>query len=525
MAYQVLYRTYRPKNFNTIVGLDTIVKVLRNQIKNNQVGHAYIFAGPRGTGKTSMAKIFAKAINCSAPFEDKPCGKCDNCIAIENGSSLDVVEIDAASNNGVDEIRNLRDGIKYLPTSSYKVYIIDEFHMLTTQAFNALLKTLEEPPKNVVFILATTELHKVPATILSRCQKFTFTNIDASSVVGKLEYIAKLEGIKYESGVLELIAKISEGGLRDAISLLDQSLSMSDGDVTIDTINLITGGVKEAIIASLFDSIIASDVVSLVKIFDSEIDNGKDIIRLLSDLLLYIKDVLVGIVAKKPKYLKYDYQKLAIMSSKIAEIMNLVKFSNQRRILVSMELINLSFSLQDKSTQVFVKAEEKPIKKALKKTLIKITSQDINNVISVATKQLREESSQIIESNFASSLVPLEKSFSKLSIGAISQDCAIFVSNNAPDANYFMSCEVKNEIIPKLDKLGVKINNYYIVTYDEWDKVTQIVRQQKSTGIEVVILPEINFSCQYELDAKSIESNTKKGQEIFGSDLIIDKGE
>ncbi|MDR2867620.1 MAG: DNA polymerase III subunit gamma/tau [Acholeplasmatales bacterium] len=520
MAYQVLYRTYRPKNFDSVVGLSTIVTILKNQIKNNKVGHAYIFSGPRGTGKTSIAKIFAKAINCQDKVENRPCGKCESCLAIENSSNLDVIEIDAASNNGVDEIRNLKDGVKYLPTSNYKVYIIDEFHMLTNQAFNALLKTLEEPPSNVVFILATTELHKVPATILSRCQRYTFANIEASEVVKKLEYIAKEEKIEYEPKALDLIAKISEGGLRDAISLLDQCLAMGSAKISVEDVNIITGGVKEEVINSLFESIIKSDANSLIKIFNKEIDTGKDILRILSDLLIHIKDVLVGIVANRPAYLKYSSAKIAIMSAKIAEIMNLVRFSNQKRILVQMELINLTLS--------FKQSEEKPpvnLAATNIKNFMKVTSGDLNNIVNTANKDLRLKAENLIQDHFKSSADALERKFAEIGIKAVNDNEAILSANTTSDANYLMCLKIKNDIINKLVTLGLGISNYYVVTNQEWNNLSKIIIEQKKQGLNSISLPELNLSTQYEIENKSTEDINKEGLTLFGSDFIIEGDE
>ena len=240
MSYLALYRKYRPVDFDNVYGQEEVVTVIKNAINNNMVSHAYLFCGPRGTGKTTIAKIIARMVNCENLIDGKPCGKCYNCINFLN--SNDIVEIDADSNNGVDEIRELRDKINLVPSNAkYKVYIIDEVHMLTTQAFNALLKTLEEPPAHVIFILATTEPHKIPLTIASRCQKFRFTKINSKKIVDRLREIAKLENIAIDEDALYEIARISDGGMRDAINFLDQLVAYDNKVITLDDIYKVNG--------------------------------------------------------------------------------------------------------------------------------------------------------------------------------------------------------------------------------------------------------------------------------------------
>src|SRR5574344_1048297 len=234
MKYQALYRKYRPKTFDDVYGQQIVVQTLKNVIKNNKLTHAYLFVGPRGTGKTSIAKIFAKTINCLHPEDGLSCEKCDICISNNSNENVDIIEMDAASNNGVDEIREIRNHITLLPTvSKYKIYIIDEVHMLTTGAFNALLKTLEEPPSHTIFILATTEPHKIPLTILSRCQKFDFTRINNEDICKQVELVAKKENISIEEEAIKEIARLSDGGMRDALSLLDQVSAYTNNTITI----------------------------------------------------------------------------------------------------------------------------------------------------------------------------------------------------------------------------------------------------------------------------------------------------
>ncbi len=292
MSYLALYRKYRPVDFDSVYGQEEVVTVIKNAINNNMISHAYLFCGPRGTGKTTIAKIIARMVNCENLIDGKPCGKCYNCINFLN--SNDIVEIDAASNNGVDEIRELRDKINLVPSNAkYKVYIIDEVHMLTTQAFNALLKTLEEPPAHVIFILATTEPHKIPLTIASRCQKFRFTKINSKKIVDRLSEIAKLENITVSEDVLYEIARISDGGMRDAINFLDQLVAYDNKVITLDDIYKVNGSVSYNDIYLLLKSIVENNKVEIIKFFDMFDSSGKDINKFASELILFLKDVIL----------------------------------------------------------------------------------------------------------------------------------------------------------------------------------------------------------------------------------------
>ena len=292
MSYLALYRKYRPVDFDNVYGQDEVVTVIKNAIVNNKLSHAYLFCGPRGTGKTTIAKIIAKMVNCDNLIDNKPCGKCYNCQHFLN--SNDIVEIDAASNNGVDEIRELKDKINLVPSNAkYKVYIIDEVHMLTTQAFNALLKTLEEPPAHVIFILATTEPHKIPLTISSRCQKFRFTKINSTKIVDRLKEIAKLENIKIEPDALFEIARISDGGMRDAINFLDQLVSYNSKDITLDDIYKVNGSVSYNDIYLLLKAIYDNNKIEIIDFFDTFNDSGKDINKFSSELIVFLKDIIL----------------------------------------------------------------------------------------------------------------------------------------------------------------------------------------------------------------------------------------
>ena len=293
--YQALYRKYRSQTFGQLVGQQVVATTLRQAVEQGKISHAYLFSGPRGTGKTSVAKIFAKAMNCPNQKDGEPCNDCYICQAITEGSLEDVIEIDAASNNGVDEIRDIRDKSTYAPSlAKHKVYIIDEVHMLSTGAFNALLKTLEEPTENVVFILATTELHKIPATILSRVQRFEFKSIKTQDIIGHIEWILEQEGIDFEQEGVQIIARRAEGGMRDALSILDQALSLTqENRLTTDIAEEITGSISLGALDAYVAALIAHDAVAALDNLNLIFDSGKNMARFVTDLLQYLRDLLI----------------------------------------------------------------------------------------------------------------------------------------------------------------------------------------------------------------------------------------
>ncbi|CRI61495.1 TPA: DNA polymerase III subunit gamma/tau [Streptococcus pneumoniae] len=293
--YQALYRKYRSQNFSQLVGQEVVAKTLKQAVEQEKISHAYLFSGPRGTGKTSVAKIFAKAMNCPNQVGGEPCNNCYICQAVTDGSLEDVIEMDAASNNGVDEIREIRDKSTYAPSlARYKVYIIDEVHMLSTGAFNALLKTLEEPTQNVVFILATTELHKIPATILSRVQRFEFKSIKTQDIKGHIHYILEKENISSEPEAVEIIARRAEGGMRDALSILDQALSLTQGnELTTAISEEITGTISLSALDDYVAALSQQDVPKALSCLNLLFDNGKSMTRFVTDLLHYLRDLLI----------------------------------------------------------------------------------------------------------------------------------------------------------------------------------------------------------------------------------------
>ncbi len=359
MSYTALYRKFRPQEFEDVKGQEHIVTTLKNQIKADRIGHAYLFCGTRGTGKTTIAKIFAKAVNCEHPVDGSPCGECPSCRAIAAGSSMNVIEIDAASNNGVDNIRQIREEVEYRPTEGkYKVYIIDEVHMLSIGAFNALLKTLEEPPSYVMFILATTEAHKIPITILSRCQRYDFRRISIDTIAGRLMDLMRIEQVPVEERAIHYIAKAADGSMRDALSLLDQCIAFYLGqELTYDKVLETLGAVDTEIFSRLLREILAKNVTEAIKVIDEMVIEGRELGQFVTDFTWYLRNLMLvqssdhmedildisteNLVLLKEEAGMVDTEILMRYIRIFSELGSQIKYANQKRILIEIAVIKL----------------------------------------------------------------------------------------------------------------------------------------------------------------------------------------
>ncbi len=334
MEYTALYREWRPDTFDEVVGQDHVIRVLKNQITSRRISHAYLFCGPRGTGKTSTAKIFAKAINCLDPDDGNPCGSCSVCATIDSENNMDVIEMDAASNTSVDYVREIRDKIKFPPAEGkYRVYIIDEVHMLSTSAFNAFLKTLEEPPEHIVFILATTEPHRLPSTVLSRCQRFDFRRITVNVIVDRLRTIINKMGIEAEDSALETIARWSEGGMRDSISLLDQCISFCGSYISEDDVLAILGTASREFLFEVVNNIMEGDIASLLIQIDNLVEEGRDISVFIKDLINHLRNLLIVDICQDPSGL------IDVSQSTLEQYRHQASKMNQSRIIRAIEIL------------------------------------------------------------------------------------------------------------------------------------------------------------------------------------------
>ena len=425
MKYQALYRKYRPKTFDDVYGQQIVVQTLKNVIKNNKLTHAYLFAGPRGTGKTSIAKIFAKTINCLHPEDGLSCEKCDICISNNSNENVDIIEMDAASNNGVDEIREIRNHITLLPTvSKYKIYIIDEVHMLTTGAFNALLKTLEEPPEHIIFILATTEPHKIPLTIMSRCQSFEFKPIPVATIKERLKYICAQENINIDDKSLNLIAEESNGGLRDAVSMLDQLNAYADGNIKYEDVLLLNGRINDNEIEKFMTEMVNDDLNSVFTKIESWQEEGKNFIYICEDFIRFLRNELIKFKLENNSNIVnlIGENKTIEVIMILNKISNDMKISKDKKVLFDVTIINITNMLKNKQmfenntyTSKNIKIENKtpekveikeekpqtmevPIKETKNYTLYdELMNIRLNNTLGIADKKSKIEYENAVE--------------------------------------------------------------------------------------------------------------------------------
>ena len=504
--YQSLYRKYRPKNFTEVVGQDVIVKTLIHTIEKNQLTHAYLFTGPRGTGKTSIAKILAKTVNCENPLNTMPCDKCVNCTQFNNKQNSDIIEIDAASNNGVDEIRELKNKISIVPSNGkYKVYIIDEVHMLTVGAFNALLKTLEEPPSHVIFILATTEPHKIPSTILSRCQRFDFKKISIDNIKKQLSNVCQQENVGITEEALIELARISDGGMRDALSLLDQAISYAEGKIEVDDIHEINGTLPQSQLEKLFKGIREKNVYEVFNIIDEYDRQGKNFIKITDEFILFLRNILLALQA--PEYLKHEVSnaEIYIELSSTVKLENIVeyieifnrgmsdmKLSNNPRLNIEILLIKLMGHVDNKLNNPQMKVinknkqqeipQEKPKQILPKKNvevhdtsyinnMEKLKNIRVNNTLCNFDKKLYLQGKKDVELLNQYILHPEYSKCASLildgELKAVGNNYFIFVFSNSSDSDIY------NENILKIDELLSEVFKNKVssisVSSDEWE--------------------------------------------------------
>ena len=545
MAYVALYRAYRPKAFEEVAGQKVIIKTLQNALMHDKIQHAYLFSGPRGTGKTSIAKIFAKAVNCLNPVSGSPCNTCDVCKGIEHGDIPDVIEIDAASNNGVDEIRELRDKVKYMPSvGKYKVYIIDEVHMLSTAAFNALLKTLEEPPKHVIFILATTEVHKIPPTILSRCQRFDFKNIEIKDMVEKLEEIVEKEQISITKDAIVAIAENAEGGLRDAISLLDQAISYADDEITEEDVHQVAGSVSKTALSEMLLAIVNKEVSKAIVILKDLLAEGKEISRIVTDLILALRDMLLEktIKVELPKYQElvsaFPIEKIYFYLDVLNQLSQDMRWTHQKRAYVELALIKMMEhqsikQLDYEATILDLKQSINELKEQYKKqpkvsqtTSLEplVTVKDIERILNHGDK----EKKQTLLNGWPY-LKDYPKDHLKMaayllyqgSLEAISDEM-LLVYDDLNLCKQMYDQEVQNQVLEIINNKNDLIKGYYAILKSDWLVIKEIYADLWHKGQKKPKLPPHDLKLYKDIVEENKTSETLNlAKEYFGSKVKI----
>lgn len=548
MSYLALYRKYRPQTFEEVVGQQYVTKILKNTIDRNMTSHAYLFSGPRGTGKTTIAKLIAKLLNCESPINDIPCEKCPSCIAFNEKNHPDIIEMDAASNNGVDEIREIRDKVTLMPSiSKYKVYIIDEVHMLSIGAFNALLKTLEEPPQHVIFILATTELYKVPATIISRCQCFNFEKISEEDIVKKLKYIVEKENIKVEEEVLNLIAKYSDGGLRDAINLLDK-LTCCSTNITIDDFYEIKGIVKEEELFDIVSALVNGNTKEALEKLDYLGKKGKNLILFATELIEYLKNMLIS-----NNTYGLDKDKIFEMIDILNDTVNNMKNSCYQKVLLEVAFLKVenllkNIEIVDNEEKAVKKEEfqEKPKEKQKEdinnnvekeneieanksnEQIFEINKIRINNALALANKNLLEDL-KICWVNLSDYLY--NKEFGSVVSFLIDGNVRV-VGEKDVIISFKYDSTLENALlnISKIESLiYLIVNKNYkvsVVLDDEWEQIKNKFILDKKNGItytykEEFMLEKTQENEKYDkIESKEAPESLKDAVDLFGQDFV-----
>lgn len=548
MSYLALYRKYRPQTFEEVVGQQYVTKILKNTIDRNMTSHAYLFSGPRGTGKTTIAKLIAKLLNCESPINDIPCEKCPSCIAFNEKNHPDIIEMDAASNNGVDEIREIRDKVTLMPSiSKYKVYIIDEVHMLSIGAFNALLKTLEEPPQHVIFILATTELYKVPATIISRCQCFNFEKISEEDIVKKLKYIVEKENIKVEEEVLKLIAKYSDGGLRDAINLLDKLVCCST-NITIDDFYEIKGIVKEEELFDIVSALVNGNTKEALEKLDYLGKKGKNLILFATELIEYLKNMLIS-----NNTYGLDKDKIFEMIDILNDTVNNMKNSCYQKVLLEVAFLKVenllkNIEIVDNEEKAVKKEElqEKPKEKQKEdinnnvekeneieanksnEQIFEINKIRINNALALANKNLLEDL-KICWVNLSDYLY--NKEFGSVVSFLIDGNVRV-VGEKDVIISFKYDSTLENALlnISKIESLiYLIVNKNYkvsVVLDDEWEQIKNKFILDKKNGItytykEEFVLEKTQENEKYDkIENKEAPESLKDAVDLFGQDFV-----
>lgn len=529
--HKALYRAYRPQTFKDVVGQEHIIRTLKNQIQNNNVGHAYLFCGTRGTGKTSTAKIFARALNCQNSVDEEPCNECEVCKDILSDNIMDVIEIDAASNNSVDDIREIRENVKYTPAKcKYKVYIIDEVHMLSQGAFNALLKTLEEPPSYVIFILATTEPHKIPATILSRCQRFDFKRVTVKDMSTRMKEICDDVNVVVDDRALNLIARNSQGALRDALSILDQCMSFSENDIEYKDVVDLLGTVNIEQLFEMAEYVIKEDTKKCLEILNEFVVWGKDIKNLIDDLIDHFRNLMVCKVSSDldeiislPEEIveQLKAQASTIEVNDIIRILNIlsttqdaIKVSSNPRVLAEVSIMKLSQPMFDESKEALLKRISNL------EEVIKSGKININNNVEIENKKETKETSEKNEVE-AEEEVFYEEVKSE-DVELIEKSWENILTHIKKDKNMPVYA-----ILREAKEFNVSANNLYIVFDDNFAFAKNKLSDEKTRNyIESVIREILNRSFGIKIILKSESKNIKleiekeqkdKGEEILKS--------